>query len=159
VALSAVTVVASLVAWLRRISGVPSHGQRISLGWRAVTLLLIAGAFTVAAIFVSRAGASQQFDAGFTQLWMVQSQKNGNVIRVGMESRELTGKTYRLELTTAGEALYEWPPISLQPGQSWSTQVVLGGQVAATTPVDALLYQADTPGQVYRRARVWVGQP
>lgn len=152
VLLAGITVVAAMIALLRR---GPRLAAQVSVRrertWRApqTALLLMAVCVVVAAATVSYLGATHQPRKGFTQLWMVPEQSVGpDALRLGISSQETNATRYRLDLRIEGQVVQEWSVPTLQPRQQWQTIVVLP---AGATTVEATLYRADTPDQVYRR--------
>ena len=151
VVLSGITVIAALIALLRRDArAIPPAMPRRQRTWRApqTALLLMALGVVIAAGTVSYLGATHQPRMGFTQLWMVPEQSVGpNAFRLGVRSQEMNSTRYRLDLSIEGQVVQEFSVPTLQPGGQWQTIVVLPDGAQA---VNADLYKADQPGQVYR---------
>lgn len=151
VLLSGITVVAAIIALIRRdpraISPATPRPQRM---WRApqTALLVMALCVVVAAGTVSYLGATHQPRKGFTQLWMVPERNVGpNALRLGVRSEEMNATRYRLDVRIEGQVVQEFSVPALQPDAQWQTIVVLPDGAQA---VDADLYKADEPDQVYR---------
>ncbi len=153
VLLGGITLIAAIIALLRpsvRVATLPTppHRERT---WRApqTALLVMAVCVVIAAATVSYLGATHQPRKGFTQLWMVAEQRVGpNALRLGIDNEELTPTQYRLDLSIEGQVVQEWFVPTLQPRQQWQTIVVVPD---GATTVEATLYRADAPNQVYRR--------
>ena len=159
VLLGALTLAASAVAWLRRRAlpvdtAAAEESAPPRLDVRTTLSLCVAGIVVLGAIAVSRVGASQQQDSGFTQLWMTHEAGRPSDIHVGVLSKELVAKAYVLQIKVAGDVLHEWPSIPLQPGESWDATLTVNPS-GENVPVEAVLYQAGDPAHIYRRTLLW----
>ncbi len=152
VLLSGITAFATVIALFRRRDRVVGRVMpRRVRTWRAPQTALLAMALCVAAAAgtVAYLGATHQPKDGFTQLWMVPERSVGvNAFRLGVSSEELAPTRYRLDLSIEGQVVQEWSVPTLAPHDQWQTIIVVpdGSQT-----VEATLYRADAPDQVYRR--------
>jgi hypothetical protein len=64
---------------------------------------------------------------------------------------EPTTMTYVVELRANGDLVQRWPSITLSTRQSWQTDAAAPDGTPLRGPLEALLFRADDPGQVYRR--------
>ena len=149
VALSALTLVALALAFLRR----GPHAGEVRRVFTARVAgrhwLLFGGAAAIlaGAILVDRAGALQPPGPGFTELWMLPAGQAGEV-RLGMTNMEHARVGYRLVLETGNRVLDVWSPIQLDPGASWEGIALLPSAPGAR--LDAVLFRADAPTVPYR---------
>ena len=157
--LGAVTLLAAVVAlarsWQRPAPA--SIGARLT---KAQSIqLVLAALLVVGAVQLSRAGAAQGRNAGFTQLWMLPSDPaRRNSLRLGVANHELRAMSYRLQVASGGAIVDEWPQITLAPDQQWSAIVALPEDRPAGPTVEATLYRLDEPASVYRHTVFWRGQ-
>lgn len=149
IGLVVVTLVAGASAWLR-----PSHRPalprpvvRLTRPTRGSLLFAMAALLVVSALGLSRIGAEEQPQTGFTELSM--TPVNGEAVRVAVQNEESETLTYRVLLRTATDVIAEWPTVQLGPGQGWEMQVPL--PLSQRPGVELLLYRADAPDEVYRR--------
>ncbi len=154
-ALGGITLLGSAVAWLRggrMLEERPAPAIRSRLpGRRESTLLGLAAVLLVGAFGLARFSAAQHNRPDFTQLWMVPDAASaGRVIQLGLRNQEPAAQTFALELRVDGDIVNEWRPITLAPQQTWQAQVVAPDGRPFAGTVEALLYRADAPGQVYR---------
>jgi uncharacterized membrane protein len=165
VLLGGITLSASAVALLRRreqdING--SEWLRIKgigLTFRQWLLLSLAVVITCGAIVVSMIGAARQPFPGFTQLWILPMGRTNpkNAVRLGVRNMESTVMEYRLDVDMDGKVVKVWPSIGLRPNEQWEATLVLPQTSNADgTQVEAILYRADTPTQIYRHVVLWLG--
>jgi hypothetical protein len=96
---------------------------------------------------------------GTTQVWLVPVPDSHtaavNRVQIGLRNLEGQPMTYRLQLLVDGAILSEWPAITLQDGEAADSYYPLPAAGRANERVEALLYRADDPLQVYRRAVIW----
>lgn len=151
VLLSGMTVIAVMIALLRRSARATGHAPpRRERMWRApqTALLVMAVCVVVAAATVSYLGATHQPRKGFTQLWLVAEQSaDPNALRLGIRSEEMNATQYRLDFSIEGQVVQEWSVPTLQPHEQWQTIVIVPEGAAM---VEATLYRSDAPDQVYR---------
>ena len=96
---------------------------------------------------------------GTSQVWLVPvPDTHGtaiNRVQIGLRNLEGQQMTYRLQLVADREILSEWPAITLEDGEAADSYLPLPPAEQDTERVEALLYRADDPSHVYRRALVW----
>ena len=92
----------------------------------------------------------------FTQLWMLSSAQANHMcaVRVGVQNFESGPVTYRLQVTSNGTQVMQWPSIRLSIQQEWERVVPISSAAGGSTLVDARLYRLDQQGEVYREAHV-----
>ncbi|SRR6266540_4169960 len=154
VALGNITLVASLIALIRRwqqpASTPVQRGAGMTLvegGLLGLALLLVAGA-----VLIARDGAIQQRATGFTQLWVLpDSAAQVDSVRLGVSNREPGEIGYRLLVTASGTIIGSWPRIMLGPDEQWEATVALPAAQPAAATVEAVLYRLDAPETAYRR--------
>ena len=156
------TLAASLVAFVRRQRDPPvtADGLVFGLSPRQGAMLALAALGAVAALGLARTPTPLNRSQGYTVLWMLPAEDGpGNVVRIGVSSMESSMARYRLELRVSGQTVYEWPAISLAPGETWEGSIELLKEQAEPDLVEALLYRQDSSDQVYRHVTLWRGQP
>ncbi len=154
VALGNITLVASLIALVRRwrqpVGDPVQRAAGLTLaqgGLLGLAMLLVAGA-----VLIARDGAIQQRAAGFTQLWVLpDSAAQVDSVRLGVSNREPGEIGYRLLVTASGTIIGSWPRITLGPDEQWEATVALPTAQPAAATVEVLLYRLDAPETAYRR--------
>jgi hypothetical protein len=161
VALGNLTLVASLIALLRRrrqpasvaaqpllLSGFRRAGlTRTQGGLLGLALVLVAGS-----VLIARDGAIQQRATGFTQLWVLpDSAAQADSVRLGVSNREPGRSGYRLLVTASGTIIGSWQRITLGPDEQWEATVALPTTQPISATVEAVLYRLDAPETAYRR--------
>ena len=154
VALGNITLVASLIALVRRWrqpagdTGQRSAGMTLAQGGLlGLAVLLVAGA-----VVIARDGAIQQRATGFTQLWVLpDSAAQADSVRLGVSNREPGEIGYRMLVTASGTIIGSWPRITLGPGEQWEATLALPTAQPAAATVEVLLYRLDVPETAYRR--------
>jgi uncharacterized membrane protein len=151
-ALGGIALVGSAAAWLRgpRRESAPWPGVRGAPGRRESALFALAGLVLIGAFGLAHFTAGQQTAPDFTQLWITPAAIGGSV-QLGVRNLEPTTMTYIIELRANGELVQRWPSLTLQPKQSWQTDLTEPDGSPLRGSLEALLYRADDPGQVYRR--------
>lgn len=159
VVLSAVTVVAGLVAWFRKrptFTMPTATAEGLSFAQAAICGLAVLVVVAAGAITVN--GAQRQTTTGFTQLWMVPSTADATTLHIGVTNHEPAETTaYRLEFQADSSVISVWD-VRLASGATWTESVTLPADVASTATVEAVLYRADNAQTVYRRAKIQRGQ-
>jgi hypothetical protein len=160
VLLLAVTVAASAVAaWRRRRAAIdrpletPTRGPSLS----TLQTLTVLGAALVAvgAVWLAREPVAQQPDQGYALLWTLPAASTGTSgVRVGVQNLQPAADRYDLRIVGGGQTLQQFS-IDLQPTDSWEADITLAR--AGSGPVEALLYRAEAPDVVYRRAFLKAG--
>jgi len=151
VLLVAVTLVTTLVALVRRSRAGGATEARAGR-WRIrVSPLqgaLLAAAVLVAAgaVGVAQAGASQQPEPSFTQLWLLSAPEQGQAsARLGFQSFEKSPANYRVQVKEGNSVLREWDGIELKPGEKWETSLTLPTKTQSGA-ITAELFRLDMPG-------------
>ncbi|MDQ2787901.1 MAG: DUF1616 domain-containing protein [Chloroflexota bacterium] len=154
VLLGGVTAIAAIIALVRRDNRAPIRPRARPAPhahlWKArhTILLVMALCVVTSAATVAYLGASHQPRNGFTQLWMTPEPSAGpTALRLGIDSEELTATQYRLDLSIEGQVVQEWSVPTLKPHDQWQTIVIVPN---GSGTVEATLYRADAPNQVYR---------
>jgi hypothetical protein len=113
----------------------------------------------VGAAIMSVVGAEQQPFPGFTQLWILPGQGANelHVIHLGVNNKEASSMSYRLELTMNGALVKIWASMHLASNEQWENAFTLpqSGQ-NKHIKVEASLYQARAPAQIYRHVVLWL---
>jgi uncharacterized membrane protein len=158
ITLCVITLIACLVAWMRRRSlDVESPLlPRLNLTWSQGAILCLAGVLTIAAVRLAQMPTSQLSEfQGYTVLWMVPAGDDApNTVRVGLIGNEFETTKYNVRLTVDNKTIHAWEDIQLAPGEKWDATYKLPGKFPDSTRVEALLYKVDSPYSVYRR--VWL---
>jgi uncharacterized membrane protein len=118
-----------------------------------VIMLILAGVLTFGAIALARAGVTEQSRPGFTQLWMIQTDKT-NTVRLGVQNEEQTPVTYWLVVRQDGQPLQAYYDLEVAAGDKWETTLQL--QANPSDPVEADLYRTDIPQTAYRSVTLWL---
>lgn len=152
--LGSVTLGASLVGMIRRptVRVTTSSGQRPRWKIGNILMLGVAAVMVVLAVVQATRGAAQQPTPSLTQLWILpDAAANQMVVRLGLRSMEATDVSYKLQVVVGGSVVREWPSMLLQPGETWEVPIELPVVSDRADSVEAILYRADQPEQVYRR--------
>lgn len=156
--LSSVTLGTALFIWWQRHKQPPTTQKRTGFGLNIYQIVLCGLAILVAigAIEAARIGAVRQPREGFTQLWLLpgDDESEGETIRLGIISQELTTTKYTIQVKAGDDILHQWSPIELEPGGQWEMTVSIPVIYLKTT-VEAILYRIEAPEIVYRRATLW----
>ncbi len=160
ITLATFTLCAGLIAWWRqsRRRTAPIAAPReapfrpsIREGLLFGLVILVAGA----AIYLARMPTPPSGVSGYTLLWMIPANDGDwSNFRVGVDSKEFTPTSYRLQVTVDGQAVKEWPELNLAPGDSWQTSIELQATQAVSGSVEAVLYRLDSPDAVYRHVKL-----
>jgi hypothetical protein len=154
VALGNITLVASLIALVRRWQQPAGDTVPRSTGMTLAQsgLLGLAALLVASAVVIARDGAIQQRATGFTQLWVLpDSAARTDSVRLGVSNREPGQIGYRLLVTASGTIIGSWPRITLGPDEQWEATVALPTAQPAAATVEAVLYRLDAPETIYRR--------
>jgi uncharacterized membrane protein len=155
--LCAVTVGACALSPLGVSPSVTISPRTTSLGLRPAQWAMCAAAVLIGtgAIGLARSGAANQHEYAFTEFWMVpNAASGGNVATVGISNQEKVATTYEIALFANGANVSRRSGIALQPGETWSDVIPLNGQLGRADRVEAWLFKADAPENVYRK--VWL---
>ena len=71
-----------------------------------------------------------------------------------MTSDEFTPVTYHIQVTVDGQVGWDWPEVQLEPGESWTSPIVLRADRAVTGTIEAVLYRLDDPTTIYRQVKL-----
>lgn len=156
--LAAITLGGCVVALVRRparpvILSRPPLG--LSLG--QALLFSLAGLTVVGSILVARGEAAQRPAPDVVQLWIVPGDTAGSV-RVGVITRGPVDEHYRLVLQRDGQTVREWPALTVRRNDRWEDGLTLPQQSSGRGPLEARLYRAEAPHQVFRQATLWLDQ-
>jgi hypothetical protein len=132
-----------------------------------VSLLALAGLFTIAAIWLGWSATLPEKYPGFTQLWALPvdaSQPSNEIFKVGISNQENQVVVYRLQIEQASlgagsEVLFDWPRLELASGEKWETTINLPAPTQNRSRVEAKLYQLSVPNELYRRVVLQETQP
>ena len=131
----------------RKRSAARASGQAVLFALSAVVAL--------AAIGLARQGALAQREYAFTEFWMAPRQPlEQNVVAIGVRNAEKARTAYKVVMVADDAMLGRWPDIELDPGATWTTQISLNAQLRHSRRVEAWLYRAERPDEVYRK--VWL---
>lgn len=150
--LVSLTIGSSLIAWLRRSGQLVAQSLlQTRLRWDQLLLFGLAIEVIITAALLTQLPVPAHGGEGYTMLWIQPDENpNSHLVQVGFKSMELTGTNYVLDIQVNGAVVQEWHNIELKPGQTWQDNAQLpvqeGGHI-----VEAVLYRADSPSQVYRR--------
>jgi uncharacterized membrane protein len=152
VLLSATSLMAGMVAWVRKEQPPLAAATRpIRFTLQQGSLLILAVLVVGVALNLNYRPAPQQGFQGYTLLWMLPAKASSqDVVRLGVNSKEFTKTTYSLQVKVDGQVAYEWPSIELQPNGQWEDRIKLSSEQLASSTVEAALYRLDTPESVYR---------
>jgi uncharacterized membrane protein len=152
--LVAVAALAGVVTFLRQ-RRMPTDPVRLRWSRMArsqAILFGLAAVIALTAVTLSYADARHQPSPGFTQLWLLPAGGDTPTLRIGVESHEPVAIQYRLQLAVDGQVALEWPSVTLQPNERWETTAALPANVSSIGTIEAILFRADRPDAVYRRA-------
>lgn len=151
-----VSLIASAIAFLRGHEPLTvfSRGSFRRPPLRDLILLGFAGVSVLVALGLSRIPAPPEGNLGYTALWVVPDQtRRPTSVDLGLLSSEFTATTYDLQLKMNSEVIQEWKDITLQPGARW-TGVAHLPPATGDEKVEAFLYRASNPNQIYRYALI-----
>lgn len=96
--------------------------------------------------------ALHQHRKGFTQLWMVQSEKPNQScsVLIGVDSFEFKQMKYHLIMTLNNTQPTLLPLVVLSPQKSWQIVVPINPPVNSSVVVEVRLYRSDAPTIAYR---------
>jgi uncharacterized membrane protein len=142
---------------IRRRNELPaSKESKLGLHFVQVLTLGLSLVVIVCSVLIARESAVQPA-ASFTQLWVRPiDPTNREIVEIGIQNYELKQMEYKLDILMNDQPASEVASIKLEPGENWVASI----QLAAATigDVQALLYRADAPEQIYRSAVIRNGQ-
>ncbi|RIK39969.1 MAG: hypothetical protein DCC55_16480 [Chloroflexi bacterium] len=153
VLLTATTLAASAVAWVRKEQQPPTTRSKLPMRVTPQQGLLLALAVVVAgvALNVNDRPAPRHGFQGYTLLWMLPAEAGEQpIVRLGLNSKEFSATTYSLQVKVDGEVAHEWRSIELRPNEQWEERIELSQEQLTASTVEALLYRLDSPGSIYR---------
>jgi uncharacterized membrane protein len=157
VALLAVTCVACAVAvrLRREVPSLPAvRRRRVPLP--DLMFLLGAALLLFSAVALARTPLTAKNVQGYTALWLLPGGGGETAtVRVGIRSGELHTVSFRLVIRVGAKVAYERRLPAFQPGRQFEAIVRLGGAAGGRRPTVASLYRQNSPGSVYRVARLW----
>lgn len=150
IALGSLTVLAAGVAYFRRPATSAGSMGRWDLSARPIVILVLALLLVLGALSISINAAVNQAKPGFTQMWMLPSAGTDSpTLRLGVRSHELSTLQYRLEVRGVRKTTLSLGPITLRPGATWETTLILAPKRRSALSV--LLIRTDRPHAVYRQ--------
>lgn len=152
--LTGVIAIAGAVAIMRRgkNAAVPVSWGARAIPLRQGLLFGVAAVIAITAITISYTGERHRPTPGFSQLWLLPAAGESPTVHIGIASHEPATTQYRLQLGIDGQVVQEWPSLTLRPNGQWETMAVLPGSATDSGRVEAVLYRANQPSVVYRRA-------
>lgn len=150
----------TILVWIRRqwtLSG------RVSLLPRKVPpaslMLLLSSVIIVTGALVFARGSTLALSPLNTQMWIIADPEQPEErLQIGLVSTEGASTAYRLVLSHGENVVKEWPEIILPPGELWVQVLLVPPDLPAGLPLQATLYRADAPEQVYRQVIWWPGR-
>ena len=169
VLLGTITLVGCLVAYMRQFnlegyagsadnkdSGVSvDEVMSAPLRWPKVpqmALFGVAGFAVVAAIIIASIGA-QYPQAELVNLWIKRAERasDSGRIQIGVDNVNSSAIAYRVKVQRGDFVMREWPELEVATGSTWIGTIELTANPPGTGPLEALLYRADNPQQIFRR--------
>jgi uncharacterized membrane protein len=126
-----------------------SRDWTMGLNPKQAGLLGAAAVIAIAALLVARAGVEDQ-TSRFTQFYMLPDETNRTSVKLGVVSTEAATTKYILKLEAGGRVLQEWSNIELKPGERWEQTLTVPQPEPGKSAVEAKLYKASAPNEVYR---------
>jgi uncharacterized membrane protein len=162
VLLGSITWVGCLVAHIRQINPDAYEGsveveavmtaplRRPSLP--QVALFAVAGFVVVAAIIIASIGA-QYPQSELVNLWIKRSEVSSDTgrIQIGVDNVNSSTEAYRVKVQRGEFVVREWPELEIAPGITWIGTIELTANPPGHGTLEALLYRADNPQQIFRR--------
>src|ERR1019366_3886511 len=131
----------------------------VILKHRLASLLLIAAAAMILLAFLySRHSALTSKRPGFTEFWMIQSDKDktGCSVMLGVQSFEFITIHYHIFVTVNGTQANPWLPAVLAPQKIWVITLPIKSSDTNADLVVAQLYRADQPKDAYRNVHLFL---
>jgi uncharacterized membrane protein len=156
--LSSFVTVLSLVAFCLRgkksLNGLWLSQVRLNVRKHLAGELFLCAALGIVifAFLFSSNSALHQHRKGFTQFWMVQSEKHGQScsVLIGVDSFEFKQMKYHLIMTINKAPPMLLPLVVLSPQKSWKIIVPIAVSAKSSVVIGAQLYRADQPTHIYR---------
>jgi uncharacterized membrane protein len=147
----------TLAALSRRQRLEPSLSRlRLSLSVGQILVLGLSVVMVASALMIARDQAAQP-STSFTELWIRPANIAGqNVFNIGIRNSESRKMEYQLKVQGGGDLIYEASAIVLSPGETWERDIMV--EIPVNGNVQALLYRADDPTNVYRQVLLWSGE-
>jgi uncharacterized membrane protein len=160
--LGGITLVASLVAFVRVVLNHPSGSETdddvpSEMNWRQIVTFGMGIAIAAVAVNMAYTSAvAQDAQTHFTQLWTYEHEAAGTV-QIGVFNSEGQPMTYRvLAFDDQNAPLGSWTPL-VEPEDTW--EITMSIPVAIDTDtINVVLYRTDRPSEVYRQTRLWLRQ-
>ncbi len=157
-ALGGVTLLSSAAQFLRNPSPAPpvdSVGVRLPLSIGQAAMFAVACAIALCGVGLARVGAMSQSEYAFTEFWMTPHDPVArDVVTIGVRNEEKATTGYRVVIVADGATIGRWPPVTLDPGATWTVDFPIDGELRRARRVEAWLYREDDPKLVYRK--VWL---
>lgn len=169
VLLGSITLVGCLLAYMRQAN--PSLNERVERGVEVedvmtaplrrlslsqMALFAMAGCAVVGAVVVASIGG-QYPQTELVNLWIKRDEAANDLgrVRIGIDNVNSLSVAYRVRVQRGTFVVREWPALEVSTGTTWVGTVELTanppGNAPADVPLEALLYRADNPQQVFRR--------
>jgi uncharacterized membrane protein len=130
-------------------------GERFHVTLSQAAMFSAAALIALFGIGAARVGAMRQREYSFTEFWMAPLKPaEQNVVTIGIRNEEKVTTGYRVVIVADGAVIGRWPPVSLDPGATWSMDISLNSEMQRSQRVEAWLYRDDEPKEVYRK--VWL---
>jgi uncharacterized membrane protein len=171
VLLGSITLVGCLLAYIRQTNPNPSpneHGTEVEeivtaplrrLSLSQMALFGVAGVAVAVAIVVASIGA-QYPQTELVNMWIKRDEAANDLGRVsiGVDNVNSLTMSYRVRVQRGAFVVREWPALDVATGTTWVGTVELTANPPGTGPLEALLYRADNPQQVFRRVTLSLAQ-
>jgi hypothetical protein len=145
IALAGMTIVGSIIAWIRRPAGQAGPVRGPSLR-RSEGILLAIAAVALVGIFVgTRVIASGQETPPPAQLWMIAADDGATDVNLGVRA-DTPGGDYTIRLTSAGATVEEFS-VTLAAGEVWE-RVLSFTEEQRERPIVARLYQEPEDAEI-----------
>jgi uncharacterized membrane protein len=156
--LGGITLVNGVIALLRtaRPSDQPVPIATPALRPGQALMIALASLMLVGAISLARGGVLSQPRPGFTQLWILPAAEPEG-IQVGVQNEEGMPLTYWLVIRQGETPVQAYYDVEVETGGTWNITVPLSPDMwSVGQPIDAQLYRADQPDNVYRSVTLWL---
>jgi len=124
----------------------PSRGQAALFALAALTL--------VGSVAIARSEAAKHPAPDVVQLWILPGNQP-HTARLGVITKGPTAGTYRLVAQRGGYTIREWPALTLNDDDRWEETIELSARQPGSGPIEARLYRAVEPSNVYRSVMLW----
>ncbi len=169
VLLGSITLVGCLLAYIRQSNPSPGEpGAEVEeivtaplrrLSSSQMVLFGVAGLAVAVAVLVASIGA-QYPQTELVNMWIKRDEAANDLGRVsiGVDNVNSLTVSYRVRVQRGTFVVREWPALDVATGTTWIGTVELTANPPGAGPLEALLYQADNPQQVFRRVTLSLAQ-